>query len=155
MSDGTTLVAVQAALVSHAAALGVFDSVVDHAPATVPDTGIWCVWELEDLIPTRSSGLASTSVVLVWTATILATLTTEPGGDIERGVLAATDTLLRSLIGDFELGGLIRHVDVRGAASGQTLQARAGYASVNGSTRVRVVVVTVPVIVDDLYDETP
>lgn len=154
MSDATTLIAIQDALVSHAQALGVFDTVVDHAPATVPGAGIWCIWEVTTPFARASSGLASTSAVATWAATILAPLTTEPGGDIERDVLRATDALLRSLIGDFELGGLVRYVDVRGS-EGTPLRAEAGYATVNGQTRVRVVVVTVPLIVNDLYDEVP
>jgi hypothetical protein len=153
MSDGTTLTSIQDGLVSHSQALGVFDTVEDHAPATVPGAGIWCIWEVTVPFAHASSGLASTSAVLTWVATILAPLTTEPGGDIERDVLRAADALIRSLIGDFDLGGLVRYVDVRGS-EGTPLRADAGYASVNG-VRLRVVTVVVPLIVNDLYDETP
>lgn len=153
MTIEVTLAGIQDALVSHAASLGVFETTTDSPPATVPTSGIHCVWEFGDLEPSRSSGLAATSAVLTWTATILASLTTQPGSSIDRDALDAADALIRSLIGDFELGGLVREVDVRGADGSRGLTARAGYATVNGSTRVRLIVVEVPLVVNDLYDE--
>lgn len=146
-------------LVSHAMALGQFDSVNAHAPDALPGTGVHAAVEFDRLVPARSSGLASTSAVLVFTVSVYASLNQEPADDVDTQVVDATDALLAAYVGDFTLGGLVRMVDVRGAtqaggSTGAGLTARAGYARV-AEVEVRVVTITVPLVVNDLYDEVP
>lgn len=153
------ILTIRDALVSHAMTLGVFDTVNAHQPDAIPGQGLHCAFEFDRMSPARSSGLSSTSMTVVFTASAYASLTQEPADDIDALVVGAADVLLAAYVGDFTLGGLVRMVDVRGSeqgggGSGAGLVARGGYARV-ADQDVRVVVITVPLIVNDIYPEAP
>ena len=72
---------------------------------------------------------------------------------IDPNLAEATDALFEAYIGDFELGGSARNIDVRGA-QGNGLGARAGYQTVDKAT-YRVIDITIPIIVNDAWTESP
>ncbi|MFI1889817.1 hypothetical protein [Streptomyces jumonjinensis] len=140
-------------VVSHAAGVGYFEQVNGHEPASAPGYGLTAAVWSERVTPVRSSGLASLSTLLVFSVRIYTSAHQEPMDAIDPRMVEAVDALCREYAGDFTLGGLVRHVDLLGAA-GQPLDVRAGYISQDGSL-YRVMTITLPVIVNDLWEEAP
>lgn len=143
-------------VVSHTAASGWFDRVNQHEPGNAPGHGLTAgVW-VDDMQPARgSSGLASTSALLVFNQRLYSNMLQEPADSIDPNLTAATDALFRAYVGDFTLGGLVRQIDVRGE-HGVPLRARAGYVKFpdDGGT-YRAYTITLPTVVNDLWDEAP
>lgn len=145
------IVAVTEAVASHALSLGVFDKVNTHEPKVAPGNGITCAAWVERVVPTVKSGLNSTSVVLVFNLRLFTSMLAEPQDMIDTNLVAALDLLMAAFNGDFELGGLVRSVDIFGI-SGTGLNAQAGY--VNQDNRIyRVVTVTLPLIMNDVWEQ--
>jgi hypothetical protein len=140
------------AVVSHAMASGRFDAVNGHEPKNPPSTGglTAAVWT-DRVTPVRSSGLNSLSVLLVFNVRIYASAVSEPPDAIDPDMLAAVDDLCAAYTGDFELGGLVRHVDLLGI-NGTPLDVRAGYLRQDG-IEFRVMTIALPVVVNDLWNE--
>jgi hypothetical protein len=134
-------------LISHALASGQFDSVNAHPPDAVPGTGVHAIVEFASM-RRASSGLASTSMRVVLTVSVYLSVEQEPADDIDPRAVDAADALYAAYIGDFELGGNVRNIDVT------ELAADAGYARVGG-VELRAVVIAVPVVVNDVYAEAP
>lgn len=141
------------AVVSHAGASGYFTAVNGHEPANAPGAGLTCAVWADQVTPVRTSGLASTSVRLIFNVRIYASAESEPRDAIDPALLAAVDNLCASYVGDLELGGEVRQVDVRGQ-HGQPLDVRAGYLQQDGQL-FRVMTIALPVIVNDLWTEAP
>ena len=137
---------------SHASASGYFEFVNGHEPVNAPSTGglTAAVW-VDRVTPVRSSGLVSTSALLILKNRLFTVAQREPIDAIDPEMVAAADALCATYVGDFTLGGLVRQVDVRGI-HGQPLEVRAGYIQQDG-TRYRVMDITVPCIVNDLWEE--
>ena len=141
-------------LESHAMGLGVFERVNSHEPANAPRTGIHSAIWLESLVRGRAmSGLAATTGVLVFNNRLYSNLQQEPRDDIDIGMLDALNALLEAYSADFTLGGLVRQVDLLGQ-SGTSLAAHAGYVK-QSDQMLRVMTITVPLIVNDLWDQAP
>lgn len=141
------------AVVSHALASGRFDAVNGHEPKSLPAAGLTAAVWADRITPVRSSGLTSTSVLLVLNVRLYASAVQEPADAIDPGLIDAVDTLCAAYVGDYELGGLVRQVDVRGQ-HGQPLDVRAGYLSQDGAL-LRVMTIALPLIVNDLWEEAP
>lgn len=140
------------AVESHASASGWFEQVNGHEPLSPPATGgLTCAVWVDALAPSRTSGLATSTARLTFNVRLYTSMTSLPLDAIDPNLLQATDALMRAYIGGFTLGGLVRHVDVFGAY-GPALDARAGYIEHTGMT-LRVMTITLPVIVSDLWDE--
>lgn len=139
------------AVVSHAMASGHFERVNEHEPANAPSHGLTAAVWSDQVQPVRSSGLASTTVQLVFNVRIYTSIQSEPADAIDPNMLTAVDDLCAAYIGDFTLGGLVRQVDVFGA-HGQPLLVRAGYIQQSGAV-FRVMTITLPVIVNDLWEQ--
>lgn len=137
----------------HALASGWFTNVNGEEPKSPPDTsGLTAAVWVQDIGPARGgSGLASTSIRLGLMVRLYAGLFTEPGDAIDPRLVQALDALMRSYSGDFDLDGTVREVDLLGQY-GDPLSARAGYM-VQGGTEYRVMDITLPVIVNDLWDQ--
>lgn len=147
------------ALISHMQALGVFDTVSARPPDSLPGTGVHGLVALDRIIPARSSGLASTSLVVIFAVFVLVPVEQEPADDIDVVLVDATDTVMAALVGDFTLGGLVRQVDVRGSeqaggGSGAGLTVRTGHMAFPDQ-RFRFAEITVPLVVNDIYTEAP
>ncbi len=75
----------------------------------------------------------------------------EPGDDIDLTLMNAVDMLMTEYAGDFTLGGDVRHVDLRGS-DGPPMSVTTGYLQQQNNT-YRVFTITLPVIVNDAWDE--
>lgn len=142
------------AVTSHASASGHFETVNGHEPKNAPTTGglTAAVWA-DRVTPLRSSGLDSVSVLLVFNVRIYGSAQSEPADAIDPNMLAAVDVLCAAYAGDFTLGGLVRSVDLLGS-NGSPLSVQAGYLTQDG-VLYRVMTISVPVIVNDLWTEAP
>lgn len=139
------------AVVSHAMAIGQFEKVNGHEPANNPIQGLTAAVWTDSILPVRSSGLGSTTVDVVFNVRIYSSTQMEPADAIDPSMIAAVDELCAAYIGDFTLNGLVRHVDLFGA-HGPGLTVRAGYVQQNGAL-FRVMTITLPLIVDDLWEQ--
>lgn len=140
-------------MVTHAMSIGYFDSVNRFETKKSPSNGIHASMWVADIRPIKTSGLSTTSVRLEIVVRLYANSAYEPYEDIDANLTCALDALLGAYCGDFELGGLIRHVDIFGAYGGG-LTARTGYINQDGR-EFRVFSVQCPLICDDLWDQAP
>lgn len=140
------------AMASHAASLGVFDMVNTHEPKSAPGNRITCAIWVQDMTP-ASSGLASTSFRVTFNVRIFSDMLQEPQDAIDSELLDAVDLLLADYVGNFTLGGLLREVDIRGI-DGNPLRVDAGYLTQDKNV-YRVVTISVPLVINDLYAEAP
>ncbi len=141
------------ALVSHAMTTGYFERVNQHEPKSAPGFGLTAsVWN-QSGGPVQSSGLSQTSGVVTFYVRLFTSMTSEPQDMIDPNLLDALDALLTAYSGDFTLDGLVRNVDLLGAES-PGLSWVAGYVDVGG-TKYRCMTVTVPLIINDLWEQVP
>lgn len=139
---------------SHAAASGLFDRPVGtHEPLNPPGHGLTCAVWPGRITTVRTSGLNSTSVLLVFSVRLYTPAIQEPLDDIDPNLVAAVDVLCTAYNGDFTLGGHVREVDVFGQ-HGTPLDARDGWLEQDGAV-YRVYTITLPLIVNDLWDQAP
>lgn len=140
------------AATSHASASGHFEQVNGHEAVNPSPTGglTAAVW-VNQITAIRSSGLDSTSALVVLNVRIYTSATSLPLDAIDPAVTAAVDALCAAYVGDFTFDGLIRSVDVLGA-HGQALDVRAGYIQQDGAL-TRVMTIWLPCVVNDLWEE--
>lgn len=142
------------ALVSHARALGVFDTVHAHEPKSMPGMGLHYAVFMANLGPARTgSGLAATTARLELAGRIYKPFASQPEDDIDPTLVDALDVLFSAYTGDFELGGSVRNVDVLGS-QGSALSARFGYTTIDKQT-YRTIDIVIPVIVNDAFTQSP
>jgi hypothetical protein len=98
------------------------------------------------------SGLAATSLRLELSIRIYENFKSQPEDEIDKRLLDATSKLMEAYTGDFQLGGTVMDVDLLGA-HGDPLGAEGGYLS-QDSSLFRVVVMTLPIIISDVYTQT-
>lgn len=142
------------ALIDHALNLGLFASVSGHEPKSAPLDGLYGALWVDVIEPARQrSGLTSTSTRLAWNFRVGTNMIAEPQDDIDLNILVAVCALMQEYSGDFELGGQACNVDLLGA-HGPGLSARAGY--LNQDNRLyRVMVITIPIISNDTFLQSP
>lgn len=145
--------AMQDRLVSHALRLGVFDVVNGHEPDNPPTSGLACAVSLDSIEPIISSGASVTSARVAWFVQVFLNANSEPADTIDTTMLTATSALIQAYCEDFTLDGTIRQVDIFGA-HGPKLSARAGYMTV-GNTKLRAMVITLPLIANDVWNQEP
>lgn len=142
------------ALVSHGMASGLFERVNTHEPKNAPGNGLSMAVYLNNIVPAAgASGLNSTTGLLLFSVRVYSSMVAEPQDDIDPALLDAVDALFVAYSGDFELGGLIRNVDLLGQYS-TPLQAEFGYIEIDKKL-YRVGTITVPLIVNDLWSQSP
>lgn len=140
-------------IVTHAQSTGWFQVVLEHESKQSGTNGLTAgVW-IERIDPIRSSGLASASVRLELEMRVFGSTMTEPYDDIDSNMTKAVDALFTAYLGDFELGGNSRHIDVFGAY-GQSLGVRVGYMNMDGR-EYRVFQIRIPIIINDVWTESP
>lgn len=144
-------VGILTAVQSHALASGLFDRVNRHEPRNPPGNGLTAAIVVNRIQPARS-GLASTSALLILSVQVYRNMQTEPADDIDPAVLGAIDALMDAYAGDFELGGLVSHVDIRGS-QGTPMAAQAGYLPVDDTTKYRIMFLTLPLVINDVWAE--
>lgn len=145
---------IYAGVVSHARRLGVFNKVLTHEPKAAPGNGLTCSIWLNSLEPVATvSGLAVTSLRLELSIRIYENFKAQPEDEIDRRLLNATSKLMDAYTGDFQLGGTVMDIDLLGA-HGEPLRAEGGYLNQDG-VLYRVVVMTLPIIIADVYTQVP
>lgn len=143
------------AVVSHAAASGYFERVNQHEPKNAPGNGLTCAIWLQDVSPVGAiSGLNSTSGRLLFSVRVYGNMIQEPQDEIDPNVMKAVVHLLGLYSGDFSLDGLIKNVDLLGA-HGIPMRAQAGYQSIgrDRANLYRIMTITLPLIVNDLWEQ--
>lgn len=139
-------------ITSHAMASGCFELVNGHEPTNAPSNGLTAAVWVDQVQPAlNSSGLSSSSAVLLFYVRLYTSLRQQPQDAIDPAMVKALDALFTAYAGDFELGGDARMVDLRGV-EGHPLSARAGYLN-QDQGQYRVFTITLPVIVNDAWDE--
>ena len=135
----------------HARQSGLYDYVSTHEPKAAPQGPSYAVW-LQRIRPARTqSGLSSATAHLVFNARIYTNMLAEPQDGIDLTLSGLLNDLFNRYIGDFTLGGTVKQIDMMGQ-EGIDLEATAGYINQDGKM-LRVFTITVPVIVNDAWDE--
>lgn len=140
-------------VISYASASGFYDQVQGHEPKSKPPgTGLlFAAWLNAEEGTPLASGLAATSVRIEINARIYCPFRREPEDLIDPTLGRAGHALFAALSGDFDLGGLARNVDLLGA-HGPRLAGRTGYQQVD-EQKYRVYDMTIPIIVNDLFEQ--
>lgn len=138
-------------VVSHCMELGHFERVNLHEPKNKAGHGLTAAVWVDYLGPSVSSGLPSTTAVFRLMVRLYMPMTTQPEDMIDPAMTQATSDLMASIHGGFTFGGLVRQVDLLGAY-GVPLQAQAGYLE-QDNVMMRVMTITVPLIVNDAWDQ--
>jgi hypothetical protein len=146
------------AVESHALASGLFDSVNTSEPKSAPGSGLSCAIWLQRIGPLPAgSGLAETSARIELAVRLYTNMLAEPADLIDPTLTAAALALMEDYTGDFLLSNVgavsIRGVDLLGAY-GNPLGAEAGYINSDGAI-YRVITITVPIAVNDLWTQAP
>lgn len=140
------------AAVSHALTTGLFEKVNGHEPKSAPGSGLTAAVWAQSVSSVLSSGLATSSGRVELNVRIYTNMLAEPQDAIDPRMIAATSTLLSAYSGDFDLGVTgVRSVDLLGSA-GAPLSAQAGYLNQDGRL-FRVMTLTLPIIVNDVWDQ--
>jgi hypothetical protein len=134
---------------SHAMSTGYIDTLVGYLSKQSPTNGITAAIYVESITPIKSSGLSNTSIRLELEMQIYSSTYQEPYDTIDSGLVLATDAVFTNFIGDFDLGGESRHIDIFGA-HGRGLYVRSGYFNLDGK-EFRVFQIMIPIIVDDVW----
>ncbi|MEY9876645.1 hypothetical protein ABH931_006155 [Streptacidiphilus sp. MAP12-33] len=144
---------ITSALSDAALVLGAFDAVNSHEAKNPPGTGTTCeiVFSGFELLANRS-GLDVVSFKLTYKVRIRTTWAQQPTDGIDPALLKACDALLASYIGGFTLEGNSNAIDLLGMAGGTPISAQSGYID-QGGVMYRIVEITLPLIVDDLWTE--
>jgi hypothetical protein len=143
------------AVASHALALGLFESVNRAEPTGEPSrAGITAAVWVQAIAPyPAASGLRLTSARLQLSIRLYRRAEVLPGDEIDPDMLRAVDRLIAAYSRSFTLGGAVRNVDLLGAA-GTPLSAEAGWVEF-GSTSYRVMTVTLPLILSNVWEQVP
>jgi hypothetical protein len=150
--DSAAVISLRDQVVSHALKLGVFDKVANHEPKNAPGNGLFASIYMQEIDPLPEiSGLASTSGRVAFHIRIETNMLQEPQDDIDGLILTAATTLIGEYSGNFTLGGTVRNVDLLGA-HGEPLKAQAGYLDIDKKL-YRVMVVTLPIVINDLWQQ--
>jgi hypothetical protein len=136
---------------SHAATLGVFETVNMHEPKSAPGNGLRCAIWVQDIRPVLTSGLGATSGCVTLFVRIYGNMLQQPYDAIDPNILKATTTLMNAYTGDFDFGVTVRNIDLLGQ-HGQAMAAQAGYIPID-SKLYRAMTITLPVIVNDMWTQ--
>ncbi len=137
-------------VVSHAASLAVFDSVLSYESVGSSGNSVDCnVW-LNDIV-TIPGGLDQTSVCMTFNVSIMSPLLSEPYEDTDKRMAQCLDALMTAYNGDFTLGDTIRNVDILGQFT-QGITVTAGYAAID-NTKYRVLMISLPLLVDAVWEQ--
>jgi hypothetical protein len=140
-------------IVGYALASGRFDHVNQHEPKNAPGHGLTCSVWIQAIKPIRTSGVAATSGVILFTARIYMNFRSQPFDYIDPNVTAATTDLMGTFSSDFQFKNAqvadVRNVDLLGS-QGVALNATAGYVEID-RTVFRVMTIQIPVILNDIF----
>jgi hypothetical protein len=146
------LTALLDAMESHAATSGHFERINRHEPKNAPDGDLTAAMWVQGVRPIRS-GLSTTTVLVTFMIRLYQGMLSEPQDSIDPRLLKAADDVMSLYSGDFTLDGLVRNVDLLGEYS-DGMSGQAGYLNLSG-TLYRVFDITVPLVVNDLWEQAP
>jgi hypothetical protein len=149
--NAAAVLALFAAVSSHAAETGLFEQVPQHEPKSAPGNGLGCAIWVAEIAPIQSSGLDQTSGKVVFNVRIYSNMLQEPQDSIDPEILSAVCTLMAEYSGSFTLGGTVREIDLLGQF-GDSLSAKAGYLT-HDNRLFRVMDIVLPVIINDLFGQ--
>ena len=136
-------------LTSKAKATGLFRSVNGHEPKNAPEKGLTAAVWVDSIGPSPTSGLKSTSALVVFMMRLYTPMVSEPQAMIDPTLTAACDQIMTDIHADFDLGSTVRQVDLLGS-HGAGLVAQAGYVEIGG-TLFRIIDITIPCVVNDAW----
>ena len=140
------------AVASHAMASGYFDAVNQYEPKSKPGFGLAAAVWVQSLAPVPAhSGLHISSARLLLNVRVYSNMLQEPQDMIDPKMMEAVDALMAAYSGDFTLDGMDLFIDLLGRA-GEPLGGAAGYVDID-KTLFRIFTITVPVIVNDAYEQ--
>jgi hypothetical protein len=149
-----TISAVLDPIVSHAMSLALFERVNQHEPKNAPGNGLSCAVWVDRIFPApAASGLACTSVMVLFNVRIYSSMLQEPQDMIDPNLIDAVDALMTAYSADFDLGGTVRNIDLLGQF-GVALSALAGYLN-QDNKMYRVMTIALPVVVNDIWPQSP
>jgi hypothetical protein len=149
------------ALRDHAKRTGKFSRVNGHEYKHAPGAGLSATVWFDRMVP-ASSGMAATSVCVVMQVRIYApvqregqssTVAMAAQDELDPEIMDAVSALCAAYAADFTLGDMVRSVDLRGGESGVQLETASGYADIDRVLH-RIVTITVPLVVNDLWPES-
>lgn len=140
-------------LIDHAKRTGLFDKVAGHEMKNGPGLGVHCEIFTDTIDPVQASGLAATSVRLGIKVRVRTDMLGDPQDGIDPRIIRAAGEFMESVSNDFEVEGQARFVDLLGAR-GIPLSARAGYVPQDGK-QYRAMDIVVPIIISDVWEQTP
>lgn len=143
-------VAIQKALATHIKALGGIARVEEFDPTDAPGKGLTACLVAMTGDPGPATGLASSSLRVVWTVRFLMP-PSKPLGSVDPELMGKAGDLITRLAGDFTLGELVRVIDLRGI-HGARVEWRFGWVEIGG-TVFRLLDVAVPLIINDVFPE--
>ena len=148
----TEINAIMDSMVSHALSLGVFSAVNEHEPKSQMGNAMTCAIWCDRIGPASGlSGLASTTGLLTFMARIYLPALQQPYDMIDANMIVATSRLIGAYTADFTFSDRLYAVDLQGM-TGQPLEGRAGYLT-QDSKLYRVMTITVPLIVNDVWEQ--
>lgn len=139
-------------IITHAKKLGIFERVHPYEPKGAPGNGVSLAVWVDRILPLKSSGLDSTTVRVSYSLRIYQNMLKEAQEKIDTTLLSAATKLMVAYSGDFTFGGNARQVDLLGAY-GIPLSAQAGYLSMGGTADFRTLVITLPIIYNDAFEQ--
>jgi hypothetical protein len=141
-------------LASVAQRTGLFDTVNKHEPKSAPGKGLHCSVFYMGKRPSLRSGLRSTSVVARWMIQVECSMKREPEDDIDIDLTEAADAILSALHGGYKLDVAgVRGIDLLGSDGNEGVVDEAGYIPREQGLMYRVIGITVPVIINDAFDQ--
>lgn len=140
------------AVAGHALASGWFDKVNQHEPKSAPGNGLTAAVWVQELSP-AASGLNMTSVRFELSVRIYSNMLADPQDMIDPNLMAAAWDLWAAYSAHFALGGLVESVDLLGK-DGSPLGGQAGYVQ-QDNRLYRVFTITLPVKINDAFDQVP
>jgi len=144
--DAAAATALYASLKSAALELGLFQAVDTHEPLNAPGNRLFCSIVLGPMSPVTSSGLAAVSGRITFAFHLWSSAMQKPYDNIDPEILAATASLMGQLSGEFTLAGTVRNIDLF------SMSAQPGWVDFEGK-QFRVVTLTVPVVINDMFAE--
>lgn len=154
MLDDAAMDALYAQLTSPLKALGPFKAVTAHEPmgppAGSPAAALW--WSAGPDPARGLSGLGATSVRLEFTVRVYLSFT-RATDNVDPRLLGLVSKVAAAYSREFTLDGEAMEVDLLGAY-GTPLKGRPGYLNF-GDQEFRISDITVPVIIDDAWEQVP
>lgn len=138
-------------------ATGYFSQVNTVEPKAAPGGPLTCAVWIDRIAPVRSSGLNSTSALVLMMCRIYSNMLQDPQDAIDPMVTEATNQVISDFSDDFELidpqtsVATVREIDLLGAY-GPGLSAQAGYITIQ-QVMYRVMTVTLPIIINDCWTQ--